>query len=81
VQLFLDREELSFIAYPKDFKRDIEILMADQDVQFKVKTLNIWELKRNQFHILDWLLLKSPNLIDLKFLSFTNDIEGLRLEN
>ena len=49
----------------ENFKRDIEILMADQDVQFKLKKLEIWHLSNNQIHILDWLLLKSPNLIDL----------------
>ncbi len=67
----------------KDFKRDIEVLMADQDVQFKVKTLRISELSRNQLHILDWLLLKSPNLIDLqiKIDYLRYDIEGRRLEN
>ncbi len=40
--------------------------MADEDVQFKLKALKIWGLSINQIHILDWLLLKSPNLIDLK---------------
>jgi hypothetical protein len=50
----------------KDFIRDLEILMADQDVQFKLKKLIIWNLSINQIHILDWLLLKSPNLIDLQ---------------
>ncbi len=50
----------------KDFKRDIEILMADEDVQFKLKTLKIKYLSINQIHIFEWLLLKSPNLIDLK---------------
>ncbi len=46
--------------------RDITILMTDQDVQFKVKTLIIRDLSSNQVHILEWLLLKSPNLIDLR---------------
>ncbi len=40
--------------------------MADEDVQFKLKKLEIWDLSRNNIHILDWLLLKSPNLIDLQ---------------
>jgi hypothetical protein len=59
----------------EDFKRDIEILMADQDVQFKLKKLVMGNLSRNQIHILDWLLLKSPNLIDLQIYSSGNDIE------
>jgi hypothetical protein len=50
----------------EDFKRDIEILMADEDVRFKLKKLEILDLSINQIHILDWLLLKSPNLIDLQ---------------
>ena len=54
----------------EDFKRDIEVLMADEDVKFKVKTLTIWHVARNQLHILDWLLLKSPNLIDLQIYPF-----------
>ncbi len=54
--------------------------MADEDVQFKLKTLKIEQLSRNQIHILDWLLLKSPNLIDLQISSVRNDIEGRGLE-
>ncbi len=66
----------------EDFNRDIEILMADQDVQFKVKTLIINELSRSQVHLLDWMLLKSPNLIDLQIFYLRNEvIEGRRLEN
>jgi hypothetical protein len=40
--------------------------MPNQDFQFKVKTLIIDNLASNQVHILDWLLLKSPKLIDLQ---------------
>jgi hypothetical protein len=64
----------------EDFKRDIEILMADEYVQFKLKKLEIWQFSSNQIHILDWLLLKSPNLIDLQIYSFGNDIDGRGLE-
>jgi hypothetical protein len=56
----------------EDFIRDITILMTaeQQCVQFKVKTLIIHYLASNQVHILDWLLLKSPNLISLQFKSY-----------
>jgi hypothetical protein len=54
--------------------------MADKDVQFKQKKLKIYHLSRNQIHILDWLLLKSPNLIDLQIFLLENDIEGRGLE-
>jgi hypothetical protein len=54
--------------------------MADQDVQFKFKTLKINRLARNQFHILDWLLLKSPKLIDLQIYDCSHDIERRGLE-
>ncbi len=54
--------------------------MADEDVQFKLKKLEIWDLSINQIHILDWLLLKSPNLVALKISSVRNDIEGRGLE-
>jgi hypothetical protein len=52
----------------EDFKKSIAILMAadQQDVQFKVNKLSIKFLEENQVHILDWLLLKSPNLIELE---------------
>jgi hypothetical protein len=43
--------------------------MADQDVQLKVKKLIIINLSDFQARILDWLLLKSPNLIDLQISS------------
>jgi hypothetical protein len=48
--------------------RAIEYLMtADQEyVYFKVNTLIIKNLKDDQVHILNWLLLKSPNLTDLQ---------------
>jgi hypothetical protein len=49
----------------EDFESDIAILMTDQNVQFKVKTLIIYHA-RNYVNILDWLLLKSPNLINLR---------------
>ena len=65
MQLLLDQEECEIMLIHRDFKIDIEILMADQDVQFKVKTLKIIFLSSNQVHILDWLLLKSPKLTDL----------------
>jgi hypothetical protein len=64
----------------EDFKRDIEILMADQDVQFNLKNLKIRHLSTNQIHILDWLLLKSPKLIDLDIDSMMNHIEGRGLK-
>jgi hypothetical protein len=64
----------------EDGKRDRDILMADKDVQFKLKKLKIWHLSRNQIHILDSLLLKSPDLIDLHINSLMNDIEGRGLE-
>jgi hypothetical protein len=54
--------------------------MADQDVQFKLKKLEMWHLSRNQIHFLDWLFLKSPNLIDLQIYSFGNDKEGRGIE-
>ncbi len=67
MQLKLDQEECTIsIENDEDFMTDITILMTDQDVQFKVKTLIIWRLESNQVHILEWLLLKSPNLIDLR---------------
>jgi hypothetical protein len=77
-----DLEECSINASSQDFNRDINILMADQDVQLKVKTLKIWALSSEKLHILDWLLLKSPNLTDLQIYWFleNNDIEGRRLE-
>jgi hypothetical protein len=56
--------------------REIEILMANEDIQFKLKTLTIWGLHKTEIHILDWLLLKSPNLIDLNFRIGGNEIEG-----
>ncbi len=62
MQLVLDQEKFELNQDRWNFKRDIEVLMADQDVQFKVKRLKIWHLSINY---LDWLLLKSPNLIDL----------------
>jgi hypothetical protein len=62
LQLVLDQEKFELNQDRWNFKRDIEVLMADQDVQFKVKRLKIWHLSINY---LDWLLLKSPNLIDL----------------
>ncbi len=65
MQFLLDKE-CNIRMDNKDFMRDLEILMADQDVQFKLKKLIIWNLSINQIHILDWLLLKSPNLIDLQ---------------
>jgi hypothetical protein len=65
LQFLLDKE-CNIRMDNKDFMRDLEILMADQDVQFKLKKLIIWNLSINQIHILDWLLLKSPNLIDLQ---------------
>ncbi len=58
----------------EDFKTDIKILMADEDVQFKLKKLKIDDLARFQVHILDWLLLKSPNLINLQISSLWRDI-------
>ncbi len=61
-------------------ERDIEILMADKDVQFKLKKLKIWHFSRRHIHIVDWLLLKSPNLIDLEIYSNMDDTEGRGLE-
>ncbi len=58
----------------EDFIRDIKILMtADQDVQFKCKTLDIYSLKDDTLHILEWLLLKSPNIISLQLKSHNRD--------
>ncbi len=65
----------------EDFMRDIEILMADEYVQFKLKKLKIRDLSREKIHILEWLLLKSPNLIDLQiYCPMMADIEGRGLE-
>jgi hypothetical protein len=51
----------------KDIIRDLTILMtADQDVQFKCKTLDIYPLSDDTLHILEWLLLKSPNVMSLQ---------------
>jgi hypothetical protein len=83
LQLLLDQKECYIYMEEmenEDFKRDIKILMADQDVKFKVNTLIICQISRNQFHILNWLLLKSPNLIDLRIYPLKNDIKGQRLE-
>ncbi len=41
MQLVLDQEELDRGYNRGDFNRDIEVLMADQDVQLKVKRLEI----------------------------------------
>jgi hypothetical protein len=68
LQLMLDGEECKITINNEDFIRDITILMtADQDVQFKCKTLDIYFLSDDTLHILEWLLLKSPNLISLQF--------------
>ncbi len=82
MKLLLNQESSKICFDHKDFKGDIEILMADEDVQFKVKTLTIWKVARNQLHILDWLLLKSPNLKDFTIYPFleNDDIEGRCLE-
>jgi hypothetical protein len=80
LQLLLDQEECEIDMYKEDFKRDIKILMADKDVQFKVNKLKIMDFSRDQVHILDWLLLKSPNLIDLSIDSFMINTEGRGLE-
>jgi hypothetical protein len=50
--------------------------MAAQDVKFKVKKLKIYDLASNQVHILNWLLLKSPNLIDLQFFGPMQEFEN-----
>ncbi len=39
---------------------------ADQDIKFKVNTLIIRCFTSDKVHILDWLLIKSPNLFDLQ---------------
>jgi hypothetical protein len=55
--------------------------MADEDIQFKLKKLIIVHLSINQIHILEWLLLKSPNLTDLHIENCSeNDIGGRGLE-
>jgi hypothetical protein len=55
--------------------------MADEDVQFKLKKLKIRDLSINKIHILDWLLLKSPNLIELDIEDWWGkDIKGRGLE-
>jgi hypothetical protein len=67
-QLKQDEEVCTITMDNEDFIRDVTILMtADQDVQFKCKTLDIYSLKDDTLHILEWLLLKSPNLITLQF--------------
>jgi hypothetical protein len=49
----LDQEECTIIIVnDEDFESDITILMTDQDVQFKVKTLIITELTSNKVDIL-----------------------------
>jgi hypothetical protein len=64
----LDQEKCIIRIGDEDFIRDITYLMtAEEDVQFKVKSLNIGGYESEQIHILEWLLLKSPNLINLSF--------------
>ncbi len=70
MQELLDQKECKIKMVNKNFKRDITILMTDQNVQFKVKTLIICKIESNQVHIIDWLLLKSPNIIELQILDF-----------
>ncbi len=70
MQLLLDKKEFNIVMSDEDFKRYIEIIMADEDVQFKVKKLIINQLSRSQVYILDWLLLKSPNLIEIQIYPF-----------
>jgi hypothetical protein len=70
LQELLDQKECKIKMVNKNFKRDITILMTDQNVQFKVKTLIICKIESNQVHIIDWLLLKSPNIIELQILDF-----------
>ena len=67
LQLLLDQEECKIRMNVEDFKRDAAILMTNhQDVaSFKVNALSISNLASDQVHILDWLLLKTPNLKDL----------------
>jgi hypothetical protein len=66
LQSMLDQEKFYINLPYEDLIRDIAILMtADEDIQFKVKSLIINGLLSEQIHILEWLLLKSPNLIDL----------------
>jgi len=66
----------------EDFLR--YLLMADLNVQFKVKTLKLRNLASKQVLILDWLLLKSPNLIDFQieqfsYVEFESNDEGLEI--
>ncbi len=68
LQAMLDQEKFEIHLENDDFIRDITILMtAEEDVQFKVKSLNIGRFGSEKIHILEWLLLKSPNLINLQF--------------
>jgi hypothetical protein len=67
LQWFLNQKEYEISFDDEDVKRDITILMTgDQDIQFKVNTLIISSLTNEQVPLLDWLLLKSPSLIDLQ---------------
>ena len=66
MQLVIDQEEFEIKMDDEDFKRDVRILMTNQDVNFKVNKLIIRNLTSSQVYILDWLILKSPNLIDLQ---------------
>jgi hypothetical protein len=62
----LDEEKCYIHLDNEDLIRDITILMtADEDIQFKVKSLCIYEPSSELIHVFEWLLLKSPNLIDL----------------
>ncbi len=73
LQLFLNQKEYEISFGDEDVKRDITILMtADQDIQFKVNTLIIHSLTNEQVPLIDWLLLKLPNLIDLQIHTYGN---------
>jgi hypothetical protein len=66
LQLLLDQDQCEIHMNNEEFIRDATILMTDKNVQFKVKTLIIRNHYRNQDHIIEWLLLKSPKLLSLE---------------
>jgi hypothetical protein len=81
LQFTLDLKECTISMDNGDFIRDITMLMtADQDVQFKVKTLIIYSFKGDYHHILEWLLLKSPNLITLQITKNYNYHSCLKIQ-
>jgi hypothetical protein len=66
LKLLLDQDQCEIDIHNKEFIRDATILMTDKNVQFKVKKLILRNHYRNQDHIIEWLLLKSPKLLSLE---------------